>query len=100
MFAFHPELFEHRALAIETLAQNDYNWLEHFSSVCLIHDLFGLEVCGIVDETDAPVILAILQELFPDWPYSRVYYHEYERDRGWKVMVFKNSEEEGGIKSA
>jgi hypothetical protein len=89
-FEFHPELFEQRAVALETLAHHDYHWLEHFSSVDLLHDLFGLEVCGIGEETDAGVILAVLEEIFPDWPYSDVQYHDYERDRGWKVAIFKN----------
>lgn len=100
MFAFHPELFEHRTLALEALARNDYVWLEHFSSVDLIHDLFGLEVCGIVEETDADVILAILQEAFPEWPYSDIYYHDYERDRGWKVLIFKNQKRRRKFKTA
>ncbi len=89
-FAFHPELFEHRTLALEGLAQHDYIWLEHFTSVDLLHDVFGLEVCGIPKEEDAEVIMAILQEIFPEWPYSDVYYHRYDRDRGWKVVIFKN----------
>lgn len=100
MFDFHPELFEHRTLAIETLAANDFIWLEHFSSVDLLHDLFGLEICGIVDETDPPLILAILQEVFPDWLHSDIYYRDYERDRGWKVMIFKNRRKTRGFKTA
>jgi len=91
-FEFHPELFEQRTLALETLAHQGYHWLEHFSSVDLLHDLFGLEVCGIVEETDAEVILAILEETFPDWPYSNMHYYKYERDRGWKAAIFKNQE--------
>src|SRR5438552_12616949 len=47
LFAFHPELFEHRTLALEALAAHDLHWFEHFGSVDLLHDLFGLEVCGI-----------------------------------------------------
>lgn len=63
-FAFHPELFEHRTLALDALARHDYNWFEHFSSVDLLHDLFGLEVCGIAEKRDAEVIFSILEELF------------------------------------
>jgi hypothetical protein len=73
-FEFHPELFEHRTLALETLEANDYHWFEHFSSVDLLHDLFGLEVCGIIKESDAKGVLAILQEIFPDWPHSDIHY--------------------------
>jgi hypothetical protein len=89
-FDFHPELFERRTLALETLAENGYVWLEGFTSVDLLHDLFGLEVCGIAKRNDAEIILSILEGLFPEWPYSDLHYHDYERDRGWKAMVFKN----------
>ena len=92
LFAFHPELFEHRTLAFERLAANGYNWFEHFSSVDLLHDLFGLEVCGINHREDAQIILCVLEETFSDWPYRDVRYHRYERDRGWKAIIHKQKE--------
>jgi hypothetical protein len=90
MFEFHPELFEQRTLALETLAQHDYIWLEHFSSIDLLHAEFGLEVCGIPEKQDAQIILSILEELFPDWSHKDLYYYKFERDRGWKAIIFKN----------
>ena len=89
-FAFHPELFEHRTKVLEALATQGYRWLEHFGSVDLLHDLYGLEVCGIHKESDSAAIRRILQEIFPDWPHSDVHYHDRARDRGWKVLVYKN----------
>jgi hypothetical protein len=56
-FGFHPELFAHRTLAIETLARHDYNWFEHFDVVDLLHDVFGLEVCGIEEKGAKPEAL-------------------------------------------
>jgi hypothetical protein len=88
-FAFHPELFEHRTLALEALAQRDYIWLEDFTSIDLLHDVFGLEVCGIPEKRNAAIILSILREAFPDWSHSDIYYHQYERDRGWKSIIFQ-----------
>ena len=92
LFAFHPELFEHRTLAFERLATHQFNWFEHFSSIDLLHDIFGLEVCGIAREADAEIILCILEETFPDWPHSGVRYHPYERDRGWKAVIHKRKQ--------
>jgi hypothetical protein len=89
-FAFHSELFEQRTRALEALADRGYTWLEHFGSVDLLHDLYGLEVCGIPKEPDSVAILALLQKLFPEWPHSAVHYHDRSRDRGWKVLIFKN----------
>ena len=90
LFAFHPELFEHRTLALKALAAHDLHWFEHFGSVDLLHDLFGLEVCGIIEESDAHLALCVLQETFPDWPHSDVHYRRSGRDRGWKAIIHKN----------
>jgi hypothetical protein len=90
LFAFHPELFEHRTLALEALAAHDLHWFEHFSSVDLLHDLFGLEVCGIIDQRDAELALCVLQETFPEWSHSDVYYRRYGRERGWKALIHKH----------
>jgi len=89
-FAFPPELFEHRSLAIETLSAHGYEWFTQFSSVDLLHDLFGLEVCGIPEEGDAKRIIEILEEIFPDWSYTDICYGDYERDRGWQAIIFKS----------
>jgi hypothetical protein len=53
-------------------------------------DLFGLEVCGIIEERDAELALRILQETFPEWPHSDVYYRRYGRERGWKALIHKH----------
>jgi hypothetical protein len=99
-FAFHPELFESRALAIEKLAERGYHWLEHYSSVDLIQDEYGLEVCGIQEERDALIVLEILHGLFPEWRYRDHYYHDYERDRGWKALIFQRPKRGPDFKSA
>ena len=66
-FRFAPELFETRTQVIETLAERGFDWLSHYSSVDPIHDCYGIEVCGIRDESDAVGILQVLIEMFPDW---------------------------------
>jgi len=90
LFEFHPELFEHRTLALEQLAAHDLHWFEHFSSVDLLHDVFGLEVCGIAEETDAQVVLCVLEEAFPGWQHSDLHYRKSGRDRGWKALIHKH----------
>ncbi len=66
----------------------------------LLHDLYGLEVCGIPKEADAVTILKILQKLFPDWRHSDVHYHDHARDRGWKVLIFRNRRRGNSYKTA
>jgi len=52
---------------IERLDSEGFNWFTHYSSVDCLQDVYGLEVCGIHEKTDAASILAILMQTFPDW---------------------------------
>ena len=90
-FAFHPELFELRERVLEALADRGYEWLSHFGSVDLQHDVYGLEVCGIPDEADVPPITHLLRSLFPDWRLYHSYHQEsFTREPGWKVMISRD----------
>src|ERR1700760_4190482 len=88
-FNFHPELFEQRTMAMERLSDRGYVWLSHYSSVDLLHDLFGLEVCGIPDEKGAREMLEILKGVFPDWKYRSLSYQDLGREIGWKAMIYR-----------
>src|SRR5262245_37197396 len=95
-FAFHPELFELRERVLEALAERGYEWLSHYGSVDLMHDLYGLEVCGIHDEADVAPITGMLREMFPDWRYTHSYYKEaFTREPGWKVQIWRDPERLG-----
>jgi hypothetical protein len=95
-FRFHPELFELRTLVIETLADHEFAWLSDFGSVDLLHDVYGIEVCGIGAHENVAPITAILRRLFPDWPYLRSYCKEaFAREPGWKIIICRDREERG-----
>jgi len=64
---FAPELFEYRAHAIEKLESHGFVWMTNYSSIDCLHDVYGLEVCGIGEREDAVRILQLLVPLFPDW---------------------------------
>jgi anti-sigma B factor antagonist len=66
-FRFAPELFEVRTDVIAELSNRGFDWLSHYSSVDPMHDVYGIEVCGIHRQEDASAILSILIEMFPDW---------------------------------
>jgi hypothetical protein len=93
-FAFHPELFELRNRLLEALAENGFAWLSDFGSVDLLHDVYGMEVCGIRTEEDAQAILALLRKLFPDWRHTHRYYKDHTtREPGWKVVINREPED-------
>jgi hypothetical protein len=66
-FRFAPELFELRTNVIESLDAQGFAWFSHYSSVDCLHDVYGIEVCGIKEHEDAVSILRILVQMFPDW---------------------------------
>ena len=66
-FRFCPELFEIRALVQERLTDRGFEWFSHYSAVDLLHDTFGIEVCGIRERDDAVAIQRVLCRMFPDW---------------------------------
>lgn len=67
VFRFAPELFEYRTEVLEKLSESGFDWLTHFSSVDPLHDVYGIEVCGIPDQEDAIAMRGILMSLFPSW---------------------------------
>ncbi len=52
---------------MDELEARGFSWLSHYSSVDCLHDLHGIEVCGIKERGDAVSILRILTRLFPAW---------------------------------
>jgi len=53
VFRFAPELFEVRTDVIAELSDRGFDWLSHYSAVDPMHDVYGIEVCGIRDQDDA-----------------------------------------------
>ena len=66
-FRFAPELFEYRNEVVAALAEAGFDWLSHYSSVDPLHDVYGIEVCGIHEKKDAIRILKLLAGMFPSW---------------------------------
>jgi hypothetical protein len=92
-FELHPELFSIRNDVLEMLADAGFSWLADFSSVDLLHDVYGVEVCGVRDEDDARTIQKLLRRMFPDWEYSRLYRKgHHTREPGWKVIINRDPE--------
>jgi len=89
-FRFSPELFEVRTDVISLLADNDFLWLSDFGSVDTMHDVYGIEVCGIHHESDAREILQLLCRQFPTWPDRACYFKDFGREIGWKARISRD----------
>jgi len=85
-----PELFELRSDVIATLDREGFQWLSHYSSVDCLHDVYGIEVCGIRAEEDAVAIRKVLMTMFPGWAAGQIYYKDYGREPGWKAEIHRD----------
>ena len=86
-FRFAPELFEFRNNVIEELTDAGLYWLSHYSTVDPLHDVYGIEVCGIHNREDAVQILKLLKQMFPRWTPERIWYKDYGIGLGWIATV-------------
>ncbi len=93
-FQFHPELFDVRNQVMAVLANGGFTWLSDFSSVDLLHDVYGLEVCGIPNQKNAQAIQRLLRKALPSWPCSYIQLKDFgDRDIGWKVVISRDPED-------
>lgn len=93
-FEFHAELFDFRNAVLETLSDHGFAWLLDFGSIDLQHDVYGLEVTGIREESDAVTIERLLRRMFPGWRYHRTFYEDHNLgELGWKVMISRDPED-------
>lgn len=92
-FAFESALFDHRAEATDALSRAGYQWLVNFSTIDLMHDVFGIEVCGISEESEAPCIQDVLRRTFPAWKHGDVWLpipQDGYLDDGWIVAIHRD----------
>ena len=86
-FAFRPELFDAREQAQQALSECGFNFFEHYLAIDLLHEEYGLEVCGIREYETAMSIQRVMQKTFPEWSKSSCYLKEYGSDSGWKIVI-------------
>lgn len=86
-FVFFPELFEERSKASDLLDLGGFAWFSDYSSIDLLHEDYGLEVCGIKDETTVKPIAEAMQSGFPHWHHYGFCFNDFGRDPGWKFAI-------------
>jgi hypothetical protein len=84
---FSSELAGHRNNVIAELHDQGFEWLTHYSSVDLLQDTYGIEVCGIREEDDALDILEVLRRMFPSWTTGHVYCRDFGCDQGFVATI-------------
>lgn len=84
-FVFHPELFEYRSRASDVLSEAGIDGFSHYSSIDLLHEDYGLEVCGIRDGGSVEPVVVTMKDAFPQWHFGGVCCKDCGREPGWKV---------------
>jgi hypothetical protein len=93
-FEVHAELFDLRNAVLEALSEHGFAWLSDFGSIDLLHDVYGLEVTTIGEESGAKAIQELLQKMFPKWRYRCHYYEDHNLgELGWKVIISRDPED-------
>jgi hypothetical protein len=87
---FAPELLELRAKVIEQLAEDGVLWLSHYSSVDMLHDVYGVEVCGIKDKDCAKAVYASLVRQLPEFMFRKTCYKDDGRDPSFVVSLHRH----------
>jgi hypothetical protein len=95
-FTFSPMLFEEKAKASRILEDAGFIWMNNYSSIEILHDTYGLEVCGIRDELEVKRIADAMKKAFPQWHYDHISEQNYGREPGWTFSIFMFSECCGG----
>jgi hypothetical protein len=83
-FQFHPELFDYKTKAAKVLDAAGFAWFSDYDSIDLLHEEFGLEVCGIQKDESVQPIVRAMRHAFPHWHYSVAFHKCCGREVGWK----------------
>jgi len=88
---FIPELFEVRNRVLAALETADFYWWRDYGTVYPLHDLYGIEVSGIRQRTDAKQILKLLQNLIPDWTFHKIWVgYRWGADPNWRARIHRD----------
>jgi CheY-like chemotaxis protein len=88
-FEFHPELFECRSRASEILDDAGFAWFSDYGSIDLLHEEYGLEVCGIRDKAKVEPIAAAMRAGFPHWHYCGLWQWDCGCEPGWHFAIHR-----------
>ena len=86
-FVFSPELLAIRDELVGNLATAGFEICSDYSSVDVLHDVHGLEVCGIRNPDQAIQITRQLIRLFPGWTPGWLHAPEPTSQQGWIAKI-------------
>lgn len=91
-FAFSPELLQLAEAVANDLEFAGYDRMSYYSSIDAMHDVHGLEVCGIRSADDALQITRILLRRFSGWNAGWIHAHDSSSAQGWVARIQRDLE--------
>jgi hypothetical protein len=85
--AFRPELYAIQGQVISALDREEYEPMVHYTSVDLMHDGHGIEVCGIANSVDALRITRLLLGMYPGWTPGWLNAPDTSSQQGWIARI-------------
>jgi hypothetical protein len=92
-FAFFPDLLELSRSLVPELSNAGYEMMSDYSSVDAMHDVYGIEVCGINDPDVALQITRLLLAKFPGWNAGWLHRPDSSSSQGWVARVQRDRDQ-------
>jgi hypothetical protein len=89
-FAFSADLLNCRIELIDHLSDAGFDLGSEYSSVDLLHDVHGLEVCGIHNADDALEVTRILLRVFLGWNAGWLNAPEWHSEQEWVASIMRD----------
>lgn len=87
VFAFYPALLQLTHEVGEMLAEAGFDRISSYSSIDALHDVHGLEICGIQSANDTLEITRHLLRRFPGWNAGWIHAPDDSSSQGWVARV-------------
>jgi hypothetical protein len=91
-FEFFPELLELARQLVAELSTAGYEKMSDYCSIDAMHDVHGLEVCGIKDPDAALDITRFLLRRFPGWNAGWLHAPHSTSTQAWVARIQRDQE--------
>ena len=92
--SFFPELLQLAETVAEDLAQAGYDRIADYSSIDAMHDVHGIEVCGIRSAEDTVEVTRILLRRISEWNAGWIHQPSRSSLDGWVARIQRDLDPE------
>ena len=75
------------------LEADGFEFMVDYASVEVLHDVHGLEVCGIRNAEDAMTITRLLMRIFPGWTPGWLHHPDAASEQSWIASIQRDRDQ-------